>query len=69
MTSKVTTKAPDVSRAVEGVFDRLTSNAVVVILCNGMGVYDELMSNRRLTGVSYLLAATTHGVFSTERYV
>lgn len=69
MASQVTTKAPDVSPALEMVVDRLTSKAVVVVLGNGMGVYDELMSNRRLAGVSYLLATTTHGVFTTARCV
>lgn len=64
---QVTTKAPDVRRAVDGIAHRLTDDAVVVVLCNGMGVYDELMSQPRLTDVSFLLAATSHGTFTTQR--
>lgn len=64
---QVTTKAPDVCRAVEGVADRLTNDAVVVVLCNGMGAYDELISRPRLSDVSFLLAATSLGAFTTKR--
>lgn len=54
--------------ALAEVVDRLTEDAIVVLLCNGMGVHDEVMSNTQLAGFSYLLAVTTHGAFTTRRY-
>lgn len=64
---QVATKCGDVCCALHGVVDRLTSDAIVVLLCNGMGVHDELISTERLAGASYLLASTTHGAFTTAR--
>lgn len=64
---QITTKAPDVCNALNGVINRLEHNAVVVLLCNGIGAYEELISDERFRNISCMLAVTTNGVYTTER--
>ncbi|CAM9699655.1 unnamed protein product [Discosporangium mesarthrocarpum] len=63
----VATKATDACRAVADVAERLQNDAVILLLCNGMGVYEEITSKDELSRFSYLLGATTHGVYSKGR--
>ena len=53
----------------EDVLDRLLYNAVVVLLYNGMGAYEKLISDTRFRDISFMLAVTTNGVFATKRWV
>jgi 2-dehydropantoate 2-reductase len=57
------TKAPDATRAVASIVDRLDANARIIILCNGaLAVQEQLAAQLDLSdGIRIHLACTTHG--------
>ncbi|CAM9475082.1 unnamed protein product [Choristocarpus tenellus] len=63
----VTTKATDAFSAMTDVSERLTEDAAVVLLCNGMGVLEEMLVCENLARFPYLLGTTTHGAYTKGR--
>ncbi|KAJ8516122.1 hypothetical protein ONZ45_g6541 [Pleurotus djamor] len=62
----VTTKAHQTVPAIQQLLPRLASNATIVLLQNGMGVYEKLISDvfrNPAHRPHFLLASNTHGAF------
>ncbi|RHZ79497.1 hypothetical protein Glove_144g31 [Diversispora epigaea] len=66
----VTTKAQDVNKSFRKIFYRLSPTSTIVLLTNGMGVYEELMedffSQDEKLRPNILMGATTHIVYRTK---
>ncbi|CAG8542407.1 6308_t:CDS:2 [Diversispora eburnea] len=66
----VTTKAQDVSKSFRRIFYRLSPTSTIVLLTNGMGVYEELMedffSQDEKLRPNILMGAATHIVYRTK---
>ncbi|CAG8553910.1 6751_t:CDS:2 [Acaulospora morrowiae] len=66
----VTTKAQDVKRAFQRIFYRLSPESTIVLLTNGMGIYEELMVNffsqDEKLRPNILMGASTHLAYRTK---
>eukprot|EP00612_Vaucheria_litorea_P007501 CAMPEP_0171470424 /NCGR_PEP_ID=MMETSP0946-20130122/147_1 /TAXON_ID=109269 /ORGANISM="Vaucheria litorea, Strain CCMP2940" /LENGTH=239 /DNA_ID=CAMNT_0011999813 /DNA_START=248 /DNA_END=967 /DNA_ORIENTATION=+ len=62
----ITTKAYDARKALDDVFPRLQQNSNVLILCNGMGVYEEVRDELHKIDAKIFLGISTHGTYKTE---
>ncbi|CAG8726287.1 26680_t:CDS:1, partial [Racocetra persica] len=60
----VTTRAYDVNQSFQKIFHRLSPTSTIVLLSNGMGVYEELMDNffvnNKKSRPNILMGASTH---------
>jgi 2-dehydropantoate 2-reductase len=67
----VTNKAPSVRNAIEEVRKRLDASSTIVLLQNGMGIYDRLVSEifpDPDTRPNFIIGSTTHGVWSKRPF-
>ena len=62
----VTTKAYDVFGAIQGIQDRLSRNAVIIIFANGKGFYEKLSSFNRFQSMTFISAVIDHGAMIPE---
>eukprot|EP00611_Tribonema_gayanum_P006971 TRINITY_DN16307_c0_g1_i1.p1 TRINITY_DN16307_c0_g1~~TRINITY_DN16307_c0_g1_i1.p1 ORF type:complete len:360 (+),score=53.02 TRINITY_DN16307_c0_g1_i1:74-1153(+) len=59
----VTTKAYDAHAAISAVRHRLAEGARVLVLCNGMGVHEQLTGDTEMEGLQIFMGSSTHGSF------
>ncbi|KAF8634900.1 hypothetical protein AX15_000648 [Amanita polypyramis BW_CC] len=67
----VTTKAHHVTTALNTLLPRISSDATIVLLQNGMGVYEELVDKvfrNEERRPHFILASNTHGAFIKSKY-
>jgi len=67
----VTLKAYNVVPAIRAISSRLTSNSTVVLMQNGMGIYEQLLNDvfrNPSQRPHFILASNTHGAFATNFY-
>lgn len=67
----VTLKAHNVVPAIQAISSRLTSNSTVVLMQNGMGIYEKLLNDvfrNPSQRPHFILASNTHGAFATNFY-
>ncbi|KAK2460111.1 hypothetical protein APHAL10511_007877 [Amanita phalloides] len=67
----ITTKAHQVTVGIKQLLPRLSSDSTVVLLHNGMGVYEELINDvfrNEQRRPHFILASNTHGVFIKNAY-
>jgi 2-dehydropantoate 2-reductase len=59
----VATKAHEAHAALLDIRHRLQDRAVVAVMCNGMGVLDEIAADTKLAGLRVLVGSSTHGSY------
>jgi 2-dehydropantoate 2-reductase len=59
----LTTKAHEAHAALLDIRHRLQDRAVVALMCNGMGVLDEIAADSKLAGLRVLAGSSTHGSY------
>jgi 2-dehydropantoate 2-reductase len=59
----LTTKAHEAHGALLDIRHRLQDRAIVAVMCNGMGVLEEIAADSKLAGLRVVVGSSTHGSY------